>query len=160
MELEGRNQRNRNLDRKSDLVEDGFNLPAIFEDFVPRDFFKPSFNDTGVSTPAVNIIETNDDFRLHMVAPGMKKENFKVELQKEVLTISYEHDDNREGGRRGWRYTTREFNYHSFVRSFSLPETVDTERIHARYEDGILTLILPKKDEAKGQPVRQIKVCS
>jgi HSP20 family protein len=158
MKFERRNQRRHNRDRKLDLVEHGFNLPAMFDDFVTRDFFRPSFNNTGVSTPAVNIIETNDDFRLEMVAPGMKKENFKVELQDDVLTISYEHDDNREGERRGWRYTTREYNYHSFARSFSLPETVEIEKIHAMYEDGILTLILPKKDEAKGQPVRQIKV--
>jgi len=158
MKFGKRNQRRHNQNYKSDLVEHGFNLPAMFDDFVTRDFFTPSFNNTGVSTPAVNIIETNDDFRLEMVAPGMKKENFKVELQNDVLTISYEHDDNREGERRGWKYTTREYNYQSFARSFSLPETVEIEKIHARYEDGILTLILPKQDNAKGQPLRQIKV--
>ena len=157
MKLE-RNQRTYHPDLKPDWVEHGFNLPAMFDDFVSRDFYKPSFSITGVSTPAVNIIETRDDFRLEMVAPGMKKEDFNVELQNDVLSISYEHDDNREGERRGWKYTTHEYNYHSFARSFSLPETVAIENIHARYEDGILTLILPKKDEAKGQPVKQIKV--
>jgi len=158
MNFETRNERKPNQNRNSDLVEHGFNLPAMFDDFINRDFINPSFSDTGVSTPAVNIIETDDDFRLEMVAPGIKKENFKIELQEDVLSISYEHDDNREGERRGWKYTTREYNYHSFVRSFSLPETVEAENIYASYEDGILTLILPKKDEAKGQPVRQIKV--
>lgn len=148
----------RRHDGKRDLVEHGFNLSSMFDDFVASDFFKPSFTTTGVSTPAVNIIETNDDFRLEMVAPGMKKENFNVELEDDILTISYEHDDNLEGERRGWKYTTREYNYHSFARSFSLPELVQTEKIHARYEDGILTLILPKKDEARGKPARQIRV--
>ena len=158
MKFETRNERKHNQNRNSDLVEHGFNLPAMFDDFINRDFINPSFSDTGVSTPAVNIIETNDDFRLEMVPPGIKKENFKIELQENVLSISYEHDDNREGERRSWKYTTREYNYQSFVRSFSLPETVEAESIYASYEDGILTLILPKKDEAKGQPVRQIKV--
>ena len=158
MNFERRNRRKHNPNHNSDLVEHGFNFPAMFDDFINRDFFKPSFSSTGVSTPAVNIIETNDDFRLEMVAPGMKKENFKIEFQEDVLTISYDHDDNREGERRGWKYTTREYNYHSFARSFSIPETIDVDRIHATYGDGILTLILPKKDEAKGDPIRQIKV--
>ena len=88
----------------------------------------------------------------------MKKEDFKVELQNDVLTISYDHDDNQQGERRGWKYSTREYNYHSFSRSFSLPQTVDTGQIQASYQDGILTLILPKKDDAKGKPVKQIEV--
>jgi HSP20 family protein len=130
----------------------------MFDDFVTRDFFKPSFSNTGVSTPAVNIIETNDDLRLEMVAPGMKKENFNVELQDDVLTVSYEHEDNRESERPDWKYTTREYNYHSFARSFSLPETAEIDQIQAKYEDGILNLTIPKKEGAKGKPVRQIRV--
>jgi HSP20 family protein len=158
MKPENRDQRRSNRNGRPELVERGFDQPAQFDDFLIRDFLKPSFSNTGVSTPAVNVIETSDDFRLEMVAPGMRKEDFKVELQDDVLTISYEHDDNREGERRGWKYTTREYNYHSFARSFSLPEIVEFEKINARYADGILTLILPKKDDAKGEPVRQIKV--
>jgi HSP20 family protein len=141
-----------------DWFEHGFALPAVFDDFITRDLFKPSFSTTGVSTPAINIIETNDDFRLEMVAPGMKKENFKVEVDKGMLTVSYEHDDNREGERRDWKYTRHEYNYRSFVRSFSLPETVEADRIQAKYEDGILNLILPKRDEARKKPARKIEV--
>jgi HSP20 family protein len=152
----GESLRNRN--RKSDLVEHGFTLSAMFDDIIVGGFSKPSFSTTGVSTPAVNIIETNDDFHLEMVAPGMKKENFNVALQDNVLTISYEHGDNRDGVRRGWKYTTREYNYHSFARSFLLPDLVEIEKIRARYEDGILTLILPKNDDAKGKLARQIQV--
>jgi HSP20 family protein len=158
MKFERRNRSKYNPNSYSDLVEHGFSLPGVFDDLINGDSFKPSFSNTGVSTPAVNIIETMDDFRLEMVAPGMKKENFRIEFREDVLTISYEHDDNREGERRGWKYTTREYNYHSFARSFSIPETVEVDKIHAGYDEGILTLILPKKDEAKGQPVRQIKV--
>jgi HSP20 family protein len=158
MKFERRNRSKYNPNSYSDLVEHGFSLPGVFDDLINGDSFKPSFSNTGVSTPAVNIIETMDDFRLEMVAPGMKKENFRIEFREDVLTISYDHDDNREGERRGWKYTTREYNYHSFARSFSIPETVEVDKIHAGYDEGILTLILPKKDEAKGQPVRQIKV--
>ncbi|MBT1696723.1 Hsp20/alpha crystallin family protein [Fulvivirgaceae bacterium PWU4] len=145
-------------DGRNRWIENSFNLPGMFDDFVTRDLFRPSFSSTGVSTPAVNVIETNDDFRLEMVAPGMKKENFHLELQDNVLTISYDHEDNREGARRDWKYITREYNYHSFSRSFSLPETIESEKIQAKYEDGILHVIIPKKDDAKGKRSRQINI--
>lgn len=153
-----RNKRRNDHSQRQRWVENSFGLPVMFDDFVTRDLFRPSFNSTGVSTPSVNVIETNDDFRLEMVAPGMKKENFSLELQDDVLTISYDHEDNREGVRRDWRYITREHNYHSFSRSFSLPETVESEKIQAKYEDGILNVIIPKKEDAKGKPARQINI--
>jgi HSP20 family protein len=138
-------------------LEGSAGLP-IFDDFVTRDLFRPTFSTTGVSTPAVNIIETNDDFRLEMVAPGMNKENFSLELQNQILTISYDHEDNRQGLKRDWNYRTREYNYHSFTRSFALPETVESERIHANYRNGILNIVIPKREDAKGKPVRQIEI--
>jgi HSP20 family protein len=145
-------------EKESGWIEHGFDLPGMFDDFVTRDFLRPTFSRTGVSTPAVNIIETNDDFMVEMVAPGMKKEAFKVELNENILTVSYDHEDNREGERQGWKYTTHEYNYHSFSRSFSLPDTVDAERTSARYENGILNLIIPKKDEARSKPSRRISI--
>lgn len=141
-----------------DWFEHGFALPAVFDDFITRDLSLPSFSTTGVSTPAVNIIETNDDFRLEMVAPGMKKENFKVEIENGMLTVSYEHTDNREGERRNWKYTRHEYNYHSFSRTFSLPDTVEAERTEANYKDGILNLVIPKRDDARTLPPRKIVV--
>ena len=111
-------------------------------------YAKPSFESSGVSTPAVNIIETREDLRLEMVAPGMRKEAFNITLQENVLTISYDHRDNREGVREHWKYKLREYNYHSFMRSFQLPDTVDSGRIEATYVDGILTLRIAKKKEA------------
>lgn len=154
-------RRNRKKDPRNDRpgrMANDIDLPAIFDDFLTRDLFRPSFGTTGVSTPAVNIIETGDDFRLEMVAPGMKKENFNVELQNDILTVSYDHEDNRQGERRDWKYRTHEYNYHSFTRSFSLPETVEAGSIQAKYEDGILKVTLPKRDEAKGKSVRQITI--
>src|SRR5689334_729238 len=139
-------------------ITDGLGLPDTFDDFITRDLFRPSFNSTGVSTPAVNIIETAEDFRLEMVAPGMKKENFHLEIEQDVLTISYDHEDNREGERPGWKYVNKEYNYHSFVRNFSLPDTVVPDKIDARYEDGILNVTIPKSEGAKGKPSRQIPI--
>lgn len=153
-----RNKGSNDGNQRHRWVENSFDLHAMFDDFVTRDLFRPSFNSTGVSTPAVNVVETNDDFRLEMVAPGMKKDNFNLELQEHVLTISYDHEDNREGVRRDWKYITREYNYHSFSRSFSLPETIESEKIQAKYEDGILNVIIPKKEDAKGKPTRQIDI--
>jgi HSP20 family protein len=138
-------------------ADDGYDWPALFDDFFTRDM-RPAFWNTGVSTPAVNIIETNEDFRLEMVAPGMKKEDFKVTLQNNVLTIVYDHEDNRQGERRDWKYRTHEYNYHSFSRSFSLPETVEAEKINAKYENGILNLLIPKIESARTKPARQIPV--
>jgi HSP20 family protein len=101
-----------------------------------------------VTTPSVNIFETPEDLRVEMVAPGMKKEAFKVSVQNAILTISYDHEDNREGERKQWRYRLREYNYHSFMRSFHLPDTVEAEQIEANYTDGILNICIPKKKEA------------
>jgi len=158
MKLTRRNKEKKYGDHRHGWAEDSFNLPAMFDDFFTRDLFGPSFSHTGVSTPAVNIIETNDDFRLEMVAPGMKKENFNLELQNNILMVSYDHEDNREGVRRDWKYRTHEYNYHSFTRSFSLPEMLESEKIEAKYEDGILNIIIPKRDDAKGKPVREITI--
>jgi HSP20 family protein len=131
---------------------------TAFDDFFKRDLFEPSFGNSGVSIPAVNIIDTPDDFRVEMVAPGMRKEAFKVELDNHILTISYDHEDNREGERKEWKYMVHEYNYHSFTRSFYLPDIVEADKIEARYHDGVLTLIIPKKEEAKPKPSKQISI--
>ena len=139
-------------------VEYGFSVPTLFDNFVTQKVRQPSFSNTWESTPAVNIMETNDDFRLEMVAPGMQREDFRIELQDNILTISYDHEDNRTGERHDWKYRTHEYNYHSFSRSFSVPPTINTEKIEAHYENGILKLTLPKKEEARTKPARQIQV--
>jgi HSP20 family protein len=145
-------------DHKPEWVEYGFNVPTLFDTFVTQKAKQPSFMHTGVSTPAVNIIETGDDFRLEMVAPGMRKEDFRIELQDTILTIAYDHEDNRTGDRQDWKYRTHEYNYNSFSRSFSVPQSIETEKITADYKNGILTLLLPKKEDARTKPTRQIMV--
>jgi HSP20 family protein len=129
-------------------TESPWRLSSVFDNAFESAGSGPTFEGSRVSTPAVNIIETREDLRVEMVAPGMKKEAFTVTLLDSVLTISYDHDDNREGERKEWKYRIHEYNYHSFVRSFYLPDTLETEAIEATYTDGILALRIPKKKEA------------
>ena len=137
-------------------------LPSLFDDFMMRDWFDLSngnWKSTGATLPAVNISETNDDFRIEVAAPGMKREDFRVELDNNVLSISSETQANREEKNQNGQYSRREFSYQAFQRSFALPENkVEGDKISARYEDGILYIAVPKKEEAKLKPARQIKV--
>jgi HSP20 family protein len=153
-----RGNRNRSNHRNEGWKEYGFSSTGMFDDFFTRDFFTPSFSTTGVTTPAVNIIESNDEFRLEMIAPGMNKEAFNVELDENTITVSYDHEDNRKGERQDLTYVIREYNYHSFSRSFSLPEAADVDKTHAKYQDGILIITIPKRMEARGYPPRQIEI--
>ena len=93
-----------------------------------------------------------------MAAPGMKKSDFRIELDGNLLTINSEATNQNEE-KDGERYTRREFSYQSFQRSFTLPkEVVDSDKINARYEDGVLRLLIPKKEEAKPKPAKMIAI--
>jgi HSP20 family protein len=117
-----------------------------------------NFSDTGTTVPAVNIKETDNSYEVQMAAPGMKKDDFRVELDNNVLTITSEKTDEREGGGEE-KYSRREFSYQSFQRSFSLPnEVVDEEKIEAHYREGVLHLTIPKKEHAKQKPRRKIQI--
>lgn len=97
--------------------------------------------------PAVNVSEDKERYHVELAAPGLAKEDFKLNVEDEVLTISVEKKEEKNENEKG--YTRREFNYTNFSRSFTLPETVDTENIKAVYKDGILGIDLPKKEEEK-----------
>jgi len=106
--------------------------------------------------PSANIIEKPEGFELEIAAPGLKKEDFQINLDNSVLTISSEmEDEKREEGK---NYSRREFYYGSFSRSFTLPKSVDTDKIKAEYTDGILKVELPKRDEAKLDTKKEIKI--
>ena len=109
------------------------------------------------SLPAVNIIETDDEFSIEFAAPGKKREEFNIELDNELLTISSTNEE-KPSSKETANYTRREFSYSSFKRSFTLPETVNLSKIDASYTDGILTVNLPKLEEAKKQPKRLIDI--
>src|SRR5690606_3035761 len=134
------------------------NLSTWFEDVPLADFpslFATNFN-TGISLPKVNIKELAGAFVVDMAVPGLKKSDFKIDLDNHVLSISAELKEENEEKQVG--YTRREFGYSSFKRTFTLPETVDDAKIKASYNEGILTVNLPKKEEAKQKPARTIDI--
>jgi HSP20 family protein len=141
------------------------NKPANAFDTMPslfNDFFEGMFNNDLMNremmhyVPSVNIAERKDDFRIELAAPGYSREDFKVEHDNGVLTISSEKKN--EKSENDDRYTRQEFSYASFKRTFSLPEYVDAEKISAEYKNGLLTLTIPKMEEAKQKPVKEIKI--
>ncbi len=134
-------------------------LPLILEDIFNTDWFggiTNSVSKIGFNTPAVNIVESANDFTLRLAAPGLSKEDFNIELNNDVLTISSEIK--KEVKEEKENYTRKEFSYSAFKRSFNLPDTVDNTEILASYESGVLSVKLPKREEAKVQPKRSITI--
>lgn len=136
-------------------------FPRLFDDFFTRDLFdfnnrSNGFNHTTV--PSVNIVENHEGFSVEMAAPGMNKADFNIQLNNEVLTISSQKEWKNEINDNE-RYTRHEFSYQAFERSFHLPKSVvDDSKIKAEYKDGILRVLIPKKEEAKALPPRTIAV--
>lgn len=135
-------------------------LPTSFDDMFKNDWLggTTNVNSIGTRIPAVNIQETEDGFNVDVAAPGMSKENFNIELDKDVLTISSEDRKEKETETKEGKFTRKEFSYSSFKRAFSLPDSVDTEKISASYTNGVLEITLPKREEAKVQPKRMIDI--
>ncbi|WP_343848322.1 Hsp20/alpha crystallin family protein [Algoriphagus jejuensis] len=137
--------------------------PSFFEDFPAKGLFDwldtAGIGRTSDSTtlPRVNIVETGADYKVEMAVPGMHKDDFMVQLDNNTLTIQAEKSNDPESEVDG-SYTRREFSYSAFRRSFYLPDTVEGDKIEARYLDGILTLVIPKREEAKQKPVRTIQI--
>lgn len=135
-------------------------IPSLVEDILNRDWFDSTLLNFGTprsTSPAANIVEKGDQFRIEIAAPGMKRNDFKIELHHNVLTISSQREDSHE--EKNGAYMMREFNYQSFERSFTLPEgKFKSEDIKAQYADGILHVTIPKTEEAKVKPAKQIAV--
>jgi len=136
-------------------------FPSLFDDFFSRDLWNMGLSNnstTNTTIPAVNIRETNENFEVEMAAPGMTKNDFKVELDGTMLTITSEKKQENEL-KEGERYTRKEFSYQSFQRTFQLPkEVVDADKIEAKYENGVLRLVIPKKEEARPKPPKMIQI--
>jgi len=134
-------------------------VPSMF-----NDFFRPwnewfdngGFMGRTLSMPAVNISEAKDSYLVSLAVPGMKKDDFKVDVEGNMLTISSEKSETKEANEE--KYTRKEYNYSSFSRSFTIPDDVEIEKIDARYQDGELKLTLPRKEEAKKSSAKKISV--
>jgi HSP20 family protein len=141
----------------STLVKTQFGSPKHYNSFFGKDFlnelYAPAF---AGSVPAVNVIENQEGFKIEVAAPGLQKGDFKLNLEKNQLTISAQKEQTEEETNE--KYTRKEFKYGSFQRTFTLPNSVDGEKIGANYADGILSVTLPKREEAKEKPAREIEV--
>ena len=134
-------------------------FPSVLSDFFDNDkffsnrFFEKEFER---SLPAVNIKESNNEFNIEFAAPGFNKNDFKINVEENMLTISAEKEEEKNEEKN--RFTRKEFSYNSFSRSFTLPQTVNADKIDAKYNEGILKLNIPKKEETKMLPKKEIKV--
>ena len=135
-------------------------IPALFDDFFSRELFNwgnSNFSSTNTTVPAINIREKEDQFEIEVAAPGMEKKDFNITLEGTILTISSvkQHTDEKKTD----NYTRKEFSYQSFQRSLELPkDTVDGEKIKANYENGLLRIAIPKKEEAKRKAPKMIEI--
>lgn len=132
-------------------------LPSIFEDLF-NDSRLADVSNFGGTLPAVNIKETADDFKVEVAVPGKKKDDFNIELDQNVLTISSETKNENEEKTEDGTFTRKEFNYTSFKRAFTLPDSVEQDKIKAVYKDGVLNITVPKREESKQKPKRMIAV--
>jgi HSP20 family protein len=142
------------------LATNGGTVPTLFENF-----FKPwnEWFDTEnawvnrmLTVPAVNITESKDEFLLSLAVPGMKKDDFNIAVDGNMLTISCEKEVSSSETEH--RYTKKEYNYSSFSRNFTLPDEVSKDKVQANYTDGVLLLHLPKKEEARKHAAKSIEV--
>jgi len=114
------------------------------------------FGRNNCSVPATNIVENEDSFELELAVPGLNKEDFRIDIENNTLTISSEKKEEKEVKEKN--YTRKEFAHGSFSRSFVLPKSVNTEKISAEYKNGILVMNIPKKEEEKASIKRQIEI--
>jgi len=129
---------------------------SIFNEILNDDFFTP--RSISEKLPAVNIKQTETDFSLELAIPGLAKEDIKIAIDKDLLSISSEKESKVEEKEEDGTYTRREFSYQSFKRSFTLPESVESDKIEAKFEHGILILNLRKREDALPKPARLIEI--
>jgi len=131
-------------------------FPSMMEEFFRPDWFGGTEKFAGMSVPPVNIRETDTSFEVELSAPGKSKEDFNIDIDNDLLTISSEKTE--EHTQEQGKFTRREFTHTAFRRAFSLPETAKDEDIKASYENGILKISIPKKEEALPKPKRSIDI--
>lgn len=139
------------------LLRPSFLKSSVFEDLIrPWNEWFDERMPVVTQSPAVNIKETAEHYEIKLAAPGMEKDDFKIDVNGSLITISAERDEEKEV--KGETYTRKEYSFSSFTRSFSLPEDIDRSKIDANYVQGELRLLLPKREEAKKTPHLKINV--
>lgn len=133
-------------------------MPTVFDDFFKpwNEMFDGGLWGKTMNIPAVNIVENKDEYVVSLAAPGLKKDDFKIDVDGNMLTISSEKVETKEEKER--KFTRKEYNFMTFSRSFTLPEEVFREKIEARYEEGVLRILLPRKEEMKKLTAKHIAV--
>ena len=141
----------------STLVRTHFANPKLYNGFFGKEAMNEFFAPASTGTiPAVNVLENKEGFKIEVAVPGLEKSDFKLKLEKNQLTISAQKEQKEEETNE--KYSRREFKYSSFQRTFTLPNSVDGEKITASYADGILKVELPKREEAIEKPLREIEI--
>lgn len=131
---------------------------SLWDNFFDKDYMTKGM-ELGTKVPAVNVSETEKAFELEVAVPGLKKEDFDIDMDKDILTISAQKQtETEETDQETKKVTRREFSYSSFSRSFRLPENVDEENISAEYKDGLLHLSIPKKSKEEVEMKKRIEV--
>lgn len=129
-------------------------MPALWSDLLDNNWMiRPN-----ATAPAINVLETPDEFRVELAAPGMKREDFNIEINEEhdlVISMERHHEEEQPQDKEQSRYLRREFSYSKFEQTLILPDNVDEEKIQARMTDGVLTLSIPKISEEDQQKARR-----
>jgi len=145
-----------NNNRFLQRTENNFNQ-SLFDSLWKRNIGQMVGADNNASLPAVNVSEFENEFLIELAAPGLMKQDFQVKIDKDLLTISSEKSKQSLEGE-GRRFTRKEFNYSSFMRSFHLPEGIRTDHIKGSYENGVLKVSLPKDQEWISKKIKQIEI--
>ena|SRR5690554_591159 len=132
-------------------------VDQLFSSFFRNDYDERYLNNCNCS-PATNIFETDNNFRIEMLLPGYNKENVQLKVHENVLTVKVELPEQQNEQKPEYKYQHREFDIYNFERKFRIPKTVDGEKIAAHFENGILVLELEKKEEALPKPPVEIKI--
>ncbi|MCU0443952.1 MAG: Hsp20/alpha crystallin family protein [Microscillaceae bacterium] len=130
----------------------------LVDNFFGSDWLENLERDWATMTPSVNVKDTDNKVVVEVAAPGMHKEDFTIKVENDVLNIIAEAKHENETKDENARFVRREFRYESFRRAFTLPKTIDSEKIEAHYENGILTLDLPKRPELQAKPVKNVDI--
>ena len=134
-----------------------FIIPRVLLIFSPwNEWFDDSSLDLTMNVPAVNITEQKDQYLVSLAAPGLKKDDFKIDVDGNMLTISSEKEENKE--EKDKKFTRKEYSYSSFSRCFTLPEEIKQEKIEAKYEDGVLKISLPRSEAVNKPSAKHIAV--